>query len=173
VASAAQRASDAQRAGERSRRRTAPLIAYFDTSALINIVLEEDGSQLATELWSRSSSRIANSLVYPDGRAALAAAQRAGRIDERAQRTAAQDLETACTAMALIGVDWVLAQRAGEIAERYALRGYDAVHLATALDAQDPDLLLVTWDRDLTLAAATAGLAVIPRRLHTERIAGR
>lgn len=163
MASADKRASDAQRAGPRSRRRAATLIAYFDTSALIKTVLKEDGSQLADELWSRSSSRIASRLVYPEGRAALAAAQRAGRIDERAQRTAAQDLEAACAAMRLIGVDWVLARRAGEIAERYALRGYDAVHLATALDAQDADLVLVTWDRDLVLAAATAGLAVIPR----------
>jgi predicted nucleic acid-binding protein len=163
VASAAKRTSDAQRAGQRSRRRAATLIAYFDTSALIKTVLKEDGSQLADELWSRSSSRFASRLVYPEGRAALAAAQRAGRIDERAQRTAARDLEAACTSMALIGVDWVLAQRAGEIAERYALRGYDAVHLATALDAQGPDLVLVTWDRDLALAATTAGLAVVPR----------
>jgi predicted nucleic acid-binding protein len=163
VAAAAKRASDAQRVGERSRRRAATLIAYFDTSALIKTVLEEDGSQLVDELWSRSSSRIASRLVYPEGRAALAAAQRAGRIDEAAHHTAAQDLEAACAAMALIGVDWVLAQHAGEIAERYALRGYDAVHLASAINAQDPDLVLVTWDRDLALAATTAGLAVIPR----------
>jgi antitoxin (DNA-binding transcriptional repressor) of toxin-antitoxin stability system len=59
------RASDAERVGERSRRRAAPLVAYFDTSALIRIVLEEDGPQLADELWLRSSSRIANSSSIP------------------------------------------------------------------------------------------------------------
>ena len=64
--------------------------------------------------------------------------------------------------MRLIGVDWALARHAGEIAERHALRGYDAVHLATALSSQDPELVLVTWDRDLAGAAATTGIAVIP-----------
>jgi predicted nucleic acid-binding protein len=41
------------------------LIADIDTSALIKVVVDEDGSELADELWSRSSSRIVNDLVYP------------------------------------------------------------------------------------------------------------
>ena len=129
---------------------------------MIKTVLEEDGSQLADELWSRSSSRIASGLVYPEARAALAAAHRAGRIDERSLLAATSDLQSACAAMQLIGVDWALARHAGEIAERYALRGYDAVHLATALATQDSELVLITWDRDLAVAAAAAGIAVIP-----------
>jgi len=124
--------------------------------------LDEDGSQLADELWSRASWRIASRLIYPEARAALAAACRTGRIDERAHRTAAGDLESACAAMRLIGVDWPLARHAGQIAERYALRGYDAVHLATAHGAHDPGLVLITWDRDLARAATNAGIAVIP-----------
>lgn len=95
-------------------------------------------------------------------RAALAAAQRGGRIDERVQRATVNELQSACAAMSLIGIDWALARQAGEIAEHHALRGYDAVHLATALAAKTADLVLVTWDRDLARAAADTGLAVIP-----------
>jgi predicted nucleic acid-binding protein len=124
--------------------------------------LEEDGSQLADELWSRSSARVASRLVYPEARAALAAAQRGARIDERTHRSTVDDLHAACEAMALIGVDWALARHAGELAERYGLRGYDAVHLATALAADAADLVLVTWDRGLSLAAVQAGIAVVP-----------
>lgn len=129
---------------------------------MIKTVLEEDGSELADELWSRASSRIASRLVYPEARAALAAAQRTGRIDGRSRRAAVKDLESACSAMRLVGVDWELALRAGEIAERYSLRGYDAVHLATAISAEDSELVLVTWDQDLARAAVSAGRAVIP-----------
>ncbi len=99
--------------------------------------------------------------MYPEARAALAVAQRSGRIDEAGRRRAVADLEAACTAMALIGVDWALAQHAGELAELHALRGYDAVHLATALSVDEPTLALVTWDRDLADAAVRAGRAVI------------
>ena len=56
-----------------------------------------------------------------------------------------------------------LALRAGELAEAYSLRGYDAVHLASAEAIADPDTALVTADHDLASAAASLGiLAVVP-----------
>ena len=64
--------------------------------------------------------------------------------------------------MRLIGVDAALARAAGKLAEEYALRGYDAVHLATAIRSDDRNLLVVTWDRDLGGAALQRGLAVAP-----------
>jgi len=100
--------------------------------------------------------------VYPEARTALAAAERSGRIDQGSRRIAVKDLEGACASRRVIGVDWGLAQQAGEIAEAHALRGDDAVYLATALSVQDPDLVLVTWDHDLASAAVRAGRAVIP-----------
>ena len=62
----------------------------------------------------------------------------------------------------LIGVDWPLARHAGELAEQHDLRGFDAVHLATALAVDAADLVLVTWDRDLARAAVRSGIAVAP-----------
>ncbi len=124
--------------------------------------MDEDGSDLADELWGRARERIASLLVYPEARAALAAAARAGRIDGAALRTLAADLDDACNSMTLIAVDMDLARDAGDLAERHALRGYDAVHLATALRVGQDDLLLATWDRDLARAGLDAGLSVAP-----------
>lgn len=64
--------------------------------------------------------------------------------------------------MALLGVDEALARRAGELAFEHALRGYDAVHLASALALGAAETILVTWDRDLSSAAVAAGIAVAP-----------
>ncbi len=64
--------------------------------------------------------------------------------------------------MLLIGVDWSLARHAGELTEQHALRGDDAVHLATALATDAADLVLVTWDGDLARAAVASGVAVVP-----------
>lgn len=64
--------------------------------------------------------------------------------------------------MLLVGVDEELARDAGTLAEDYALRGYDAVHLATALSAEDDELVVVTWDRDLAAAALRCRLPVAP-----------
>jgi predicted nucleic acid-binding protein len=59
-----------------------------------------------------------------------------------------------------IGVDQELAVRAGEYAEDLGLRGYDSIHLATALELGDDAIVMVTWDRDLARAAERVGLSV-------------
>lgn len=59
-----------------------------------------------------------------------------------------------------IGVDQELARSAGEHAEHLGLRGYDAVHLITALELGDEEVVLITWDRDLAQAAERVGLSI-------------
>lgn len=62
-----------------------------------------------------------------------------------------------------IGLTEWLAERAGELAEAFALRGYDAIHLASAEAIAEEDTALVTADHDLASAAASLGLlAVVP-----------
>lgn len=64
--------------------------------------------------------------------------------------------------MDAIGLDPDLAHAAGELAESHGLRGYDAVHLATALSIGAGSMLLATWDGDLARAAVAAGCSVSP-----------
>jgi len=61
----------------------------------------------------------------------------------------------------VVGIDEDLARQAGELADELALRGYDAVHLASAL-ALGPATTVLTWDVDLSAAAHESGLAVAP-----------
>jgi predicted nucleic acid-binding protein len=63
--------------------------------------------------------------------------------------------------LTLVGVDAQLAREAGELAEKLRLRGYDAVHLASALGLST-DTTLVSWDEDLRRASARSGCAVAP-----------
>jgi predicted nucleic acid-binding protein len=52
---------------------------------------------------------------------------------------------------------------AGDIADRGALRGYDAMHLATALlTGLGEDVIMLTWDRPQARAALGSGLSVAP-----------
>ena len=52
-----------------------PLV-YFDSSALVKLLTEEPGSDLAAELWDGCDAAVASRLAYPEVRAALAAAGR-------------------------------------------------------------------------------------------------
>jgi predicted nucleic acid-binding protein len=51
-------------------------LVYFDSSALVKLVVDEDGSDLAAELWDGCDAALASRLAYPEVRAALAAACR-------------------------------------------------------------------------------------------------
>lgn len=137
------------------------MILYFDTSALIKLVLPEEGSALALELWNGDVRAAASVLVYPEGRAALAAAERSNRLTGRRYREAVKNFDRAYEEIATIGVDEQLAVDAGAMALEFSLRGYDAVHLATALGLADSDVALVSWDQDLCRAGVEAGLAVL------------
>lgn len=109
-------------------------------------------------LWGSVHPAASNMLSYPEGRAALAAARRQGRLgeDEHAQALAA--FEELQADLVTVGVDSGLARRAGKHAEDLGLRVYDAVHLATALELSDEEVVVVTWDRALARAAEQVGL---------------
>jgi predicted nucleic acid-binding protein len=134
---------------------------YFDTSALIKLIVAEDGSELAAELWADHRAAC-NVLGYAEARAALAAATRAKRLTGQAHRRAVAALDALHAELLVIGVDEKLVHDAGDLAEKHALRGYDAVHLASALALGAADTLMLTWDHDLNRAATDAGLAVAP-----------
>jgi uncharacterized protein len=123
-------------------------------------VIREDGSALVEELWASSFLAASSILAYPEGRAALAAARRGARLTGPAHRRALEDFESVHNGLALVGLDAQLARRAGELAEAFALRGYDAVHLASA--ASCGAVTLVSWDQDLRRAATRTGCAIAP-----------
>jgi uncharacterized protein len=101
-------------------------------------------------------------LVYPEGRAALAAARRSGRLGMKDHARALADFEDLVSDLTLIGVDESLARSAGTLAEEFELCGYDAVHLATALALGKSAVTVVTWDGDPAEAALEVGLPTAP-----------
>jgi predicted nucleic acid-binding protein len=115
---------------------------------------------LATELWGSAYPAASSILAYPEGRAALAAARRMDRLDDGRHQEALAAFEGLYAELATVGVDQELAMRAGGYAEDLGLRGYDAVHLATALELGDEEVVLVTWDGDLARAAERVGLGI-------------
>jgi uncharacterized protein len=135
------------------------VICYFDTSALVKLWIDEEGTGSARELWRQASLRLTAVLAYAECRAALASAVRARRIGRAASRTARTELDQHWRELAHVAVDEPIVLAAGDLAERERLRGYDAIHLACALAAADGGTLaFVTWDDMLRRAAGRHGL---------------
>lgn len=125
-------------------------------------MFDEPGSDVAAHLWDRATTVASSQLIYPEARAAAAAAHRARHIDARTLRAAVRTIDQLCEQLETIGLDDALARAAGDLAERCGLRGYDAVHLASAAAIEDADLVVATWDRDLAEAAVARSHTVVP-----------
>ena len=137
-------------------------IVYFDSSAFVKLVIEEEGSDLAAALWDGCDAAVSSRLAYPEVRAALAAAARAGRVTPSGQRRAETLWATFWRATRAVELTDAVTAHAGELAASYALRGADAAHLASLLAVGDPTTLFAVWDQRLRAGASAACVRVAP-----------
>jgi predicted nucleic acid-binding protein len=138
------------------------LIAYFDTSALVKLVLDESGSDIVLTAWDGADLRVTSRFAFPELRAALAEAERDGRLSPADHRAVKRSLPRRASQIDVIELSPAVADAAGDLAERFALTGADAVHLASGLAVSEDEAIFLTWDRRLASGAAAAGLAVLP-----------
>lgn len=135
------------------------MIAYLDTSAVVPLLVDEPTTEAALQLFDRALRLVSSTLLYVETRAALAGAWRADRVDTAGLRDAVDGFEAVYASIDVFTPSPGIVRRAGELAEAHALRGYDAVHLASAEAIGVPELVVVASDRDLIRAATALGLA--------------
>ena len=106
---------------------------------------------------------MASVALLAEGGAAIAAARRAGRIDDHGYDEALETFDRLWAEMDGLELTESLASRAAELAAAYALRGYDAIHLASAEAILDDGDVMVVSDTRLAEAAASIGIeALVP-----------
>lgn len=138
------------------------MIAYLDSSALVKLLVDEAGSDEVASLWDGADALVSSRVAHAEVRAALAAALRAGRLDPAGLREAVVAWGSYWDAVRVIDVDGALDEPAGMLAERYALSGCDAIHLASASLLGPDAAVLATWDARLHDAAAAIGFRTLP-----------
>ena len=138
------------------------MIAYFDTSALLKLIIAEKDADQAILLWQQASEVVVSRLAWPEAVAALAAAHRGRRVSDEGYQTAADGLRLCFERCTVVSIADSLVDRAAHLAAGYDLRAADAIHLATALGVVEADSLFVSWDKRLRLAAVQAGLVSAP-----------
>lgn len=144
------------------------MIVYLDASALVKRYVAERESNEVVEL-TASADIVATSVVSrAEVAAALARAARLRALGRESAHQAQRRFSREWPDLARVPVTEALVARAETLAWEYALRGYDAVQLASALawrEAIGEDVLLATFDRQLWEAAPEANLQVWPEKL--------
>ena len=140
-------------------------IVYFDSSALVKLLVLETGSPLAVALWERADAVVTSRIADVEVKSVLAAAERIGRIDA-APAAAARDRWTELwPGLIKVEVTAAITEHASHLADRRPLRAGDALHLASALLFRDANPVLAVWDRRLAAAGRAEGLTVLPPAL--------
>ena len=144
------------------------MIVYLDASALVKRYVAEVESAEVITLIGEAQMTGPVVLCRAEVAAALAKAVRVGLASR----------EAALKALAAFNADWEylirlqfgepLAARAATLAWEYGLRGYDAVHLATALawrETLGETVTVATYDRELWRGAQASGLSPWPAEI--------
>jgi predicted nucleic acid-binding protein len=140
------------------------VILYLDTSALVKLYATEPGSMQTRRAVNRADQVASSLLAYVETRAAFARKKRMRQLSDAELERSKRAFELDWNGFVRLPVDLERVRRAGDLAEQFQLRGYDALHLATA------DLLsretgarisFLGFDAALNEAASNLGLTIV------------
>ena len=109
------------------------MIVYLDTSSLVKLYVEEEGSADVAASVKKARAVATSMIAYAEARAAFARRFREGSLTKRAYKSLLLSFEKDWTNYAQVKVSQDLIRLAGDLAEKHALRGFDAIHLSSAM----------------------------------------
>ncbi len=130
---------------------------------MVALILGEGTAPRIRALVIEQEIVVASAISEVEARAALARARRGRRLTARSERKAWESFERIWSTSAVLDIDRALVATAARLAATHALRGYDAVQLASALRAADVTGAtgFVCLDGELNAAAAAEGLTCL------------
>lgn len=137
-------------------------LVYFHPGALVRLCTPAAGSRVAAALWDGADTVVTSRLADLEVRAVLSGGLRIGKLDEGAFARARTRWGRLWLGLWTVELGDELTARAAELAELHPLRVTDAVHLASALVLESPDLSVLSWDAPFSDAARAEGLHVLP-----------
>jgi predicted nucleic acid-binding protein len=130
---------------------------YLDTSSLVKLYVSESGSAAVRQLVDAATVVATSVVAYAETRAALARLRREGVLTAARLASAKKDFEEQWPMYLALDATDRLCRAAGELAEKYGLRGFDSLHLASfaevARRAVTADIRFSSFDERLNQAA--------------------
>lgn len=106
---------------------------YLDTSALVKRYIAEPGSEVVERLFIAGEDVVTAKIAYPEVYAALTRRHRNGDLSGRGYREACRQFERDWAGYVRVELYDEILTSARTLIQRHALRGDDAIHLASAL----------------------------------------
>lgn len=141
------------------------MILFCDTSALVKLYIEEEGSDAMRQAAATAEVLAVCRIAWAEALAALARRLREVPADSTAIDQARANLRHDWNDYLIVEVTQALVEQAGEFADVFALRGYDSIQLAAAQTlhaAGGKPVRFAAFDNRLLKAARVLGMARLP-----------
>ena len=121
------------------------MILYLDTSSLVKLYVEETASADVNELVGSAEVTATSLIAYAEARAAFARRYKENAFPDRDYKRLRSRFESDWKNFLSIQVTREIVRMAGELAEKHGLRGFDAIHLASAMTLREKLASRVTF----------------------------
>ena len=133
-------------------------VIYWDASAILSALVEDDHTIVAQDWLKKRGPHVVSSLSYAEVLAVFERLRRSGVVFAKRVDRCLEGLERGPWQRLELQPDW---EDIRSLSSKWSLRGADLWHLSTAvgLRRETGQLILLSFDKRLGLAAKEAGLA--------------
>lgn len=139
------------------------MILYCDTSALVKRYVDESGSERVNELWDSASAVATSAVAFAEAISAFSRKCREGVLSDKEYKKILGKFKKDYEQLILVPLNKELNMSIEAVLQRYPLRGFDAIHLASALvflHSDMPKLIFACFDSSLNRSAINEGLVI-------------
>ena len=104
---------------------------YLDTSSLVKLYVTESGSDIVHQFVTGATIVATSVVAYAEARATLARLRRDGVLTAASLASVKRQLAEQWPTYLTLDATDALCRAAGTLAEKYHLRGFDSIHLAS------------------------------------------
>jgi len=143
------------------------MILYLDTSAFLKKYFRETGSDEIIARWKDATGIVTSSVAYAEALASIHRKKRDLKSNDDIFENIIHLFRRDWRSLIRVEVTDELNNWIDKMVSHYPLRGFDAIHLASALIVHDrlPEkFLFACYDNNLLQAAQSAGLQTLPER---------
>jgi predicted nucleic acid-binding protein len=141
------------------------MIVYFDTSALVKKYFMEVGSTRVLSVWKKAVGVATSSVAYAETMAAFHRKRRETRIPKGNFTALVDSFKKDWASFHRVELTDDLNEFIDRLVLNYPLRGFDAIHLASALAVHqklEEDFLFLCFDDQLSRVAEKEGISTFP-----------
>jgi predicted nucleic acid-binding protein len=141
-------------------------MAYPDSSALVKRYLAESDSDQFTDVWELPQTHSISVVGYAEVMAAFGRRRREGTVPEETYRILTSSFKEDWQSLNVLAISAHLNDIVERLTYRYPLRGFDSIHLASAIELRNilgEEVEFVSADDRLRLAAREEQFSVFPQ----------